>query len=118
MKNILVLITTFFLFSCDYFNTGVEVEIVNVSEKSIKNIKLYTSENKEVLTFGELKSGEKITDFLNMEENKIDGHYILEFITEDGEIKKTIAGYYSNGKSLDQKIIFEIENDIIKLNKA
>lgn len=91
---------------------------MNTTEKTIRNIKLYTSENKEVLTFGELKSGEKITDFLNMKKNKTDGHYILEFTNEEGEIKKTTAGYYSNGKSLDQKISFEIEKDLIKLNKA
>lgn len=118
MKNILLLISSFLLISCSYFKTGVEVEIINTTEKPVKNIKLYTSENKEVLTFATLKSGGKISDFLKMNENKTDGHYILEFTNEKGEIKKTVAGYYSNGKSLDQKIIFEIEKDTIKLNKA
>jgi len=47
-----------------------------------------------------------------MEENKTDGHYILEFTDEKGKIRKTTAGYYSNGNSLDQEITFEIGTTI------
>jgi len=118
MKKILLIYLLFIVVSCNFLKDGIEIEISNNSKVPLKNLKFSTSENKEVLTFKELKSGEKINEFLSMKDNKTDGSFSLEFTNQKGEIKKLTAGYYSNGKPLDNKIIFMIQNDttLIKIN--
>ena len=118
MKKTVLLSFLFALLSCGNFSSSINIEIANNSKEVIKNIKFATSENKEVLTFEELKPGEKIKEVLAMDKNKQDGHYTLQFTDKNGNIKQINSGYYSNGKPLDSEIIVSVEKDttLIKTN--
>ena len=113
MRNLILLCFLATFISCSKYTSEINFEIQNNSEKSLSNIKFFTSEKKEVLTFGELKSGQAENGTLSMKENKSDGHYILEFTNANGDIKRYSKGYYSNGKPQNGNVLFEIQNDSV-----
>lgn len=113
MRTIFYLVVLSSLFSCNSINNTVEISIINNSDKIIKNVKCYTSESKEGVTFALLNPYEKADKHLSMKKNKTDGNYILEFTNENGETIKHIDSYYTNGKTLSNTIIFEIQNDTV-----
>jgi len=113
MRKIFYFLLLLIIGSCNFIDNEIRVSIINNSDKTIKNVKCYTSEKKEGLTFASLKPSDKIDDFLSMNGNKTDGHYILEYTNEKGETIKHTNGYYTNGKSLNNRIIFEIQNDTV-----
>jgi hypothetical protein len=113
MKKLIFAFACCSLLACNLLSNKIEVEVINKSEKSIKNLKLYTSENKEMARFDEIAPNQAKSGFISMAENKTDGHYILEFTNEKGENKKAQGGYYSNGTPLNDKIIFEIQKDTV-----
>ncbi|RZK11754.1 MAG: hypothetical protein EOO46_05720 [Flavobacterium sp.] len=113
MKKIIYFLLLFTIYSCNLSTTGVNVSVTNNSDRSIKNVKCYTSEEKDVLTFASVNPSEEKVGYLSMKKNKTDGHYILELTTEKGKSVKHIDSYYSNGKPSSQTIIFEIQNDTV-----
>jgi len=113
MKKLAFLSFLFAVISCNNFSNSINVEIANNTKEVIKNIQFATSENKEVLTFEELKPGKKIKKVLAMDKNKEDGHYTLQFTDKNGNIKQLNSGYYSNGKPLESEIIVSVEKDTI-----
>lgn len=113
IKKIFFALACCSLLACNNLSNNIEVEVINKSEKSIKNIKLYTSEIKEVAKFEKIESNEMKSGFLKMTENKTDGHYIIEFTNEKGENKKAQGGYYSKGVPINDKIVFEIQKDTV-----
>jgi hypothetical protein len=42
-----------------------------------------------------------------------EGSYVLEFKRENGVMEKINGGYYTNGSSVNQKVILYIKNDTI-----
>ena len=95
---------------------GIDVEIQNNSGSKIENVKFYTSERKAILEFGELESNNSVDDFLSMKENQSDGDYIIEFQRVNGEKEKKSGGYYTNGGTLNSKIVFNILKDTVKVS--
>ena len=115
MKNIIILLIVITsLTSCHFFSgNGIEVKIENNSRTLITDVEFTTTENLNSIKINQIEPGESINDFLNMKDNQSDGGYILNFKTANGEIKQSGAGYYTNGGSLDNRIIFLIENDTV-----
>lgn len=115
MKNIIILIILIIsLTSCHFFSgNGIEFEIENNSKTAITDVEFTTSENLNSIKINKIEPGESVNDFLNMEDNQSDGGYILNFKTANGEIKQSGVGYYTNGGSLDGRIMFSIENDTV-----
>jgi len=112
MKNVIFATVVISLIGYYFFFKGIKFEIINNSGESINRVMFYTSEKPEVITFEKISSGDKREDFLNMRKNRIDGEYILEFI-QNGKIKKTNTGYYTNGGGFEGKIIFTVEKDTV-----
>lgn len=92
---------------------GIEVEIKNNSNQPISNVEFNTTENLNSIKFKNIQPNEKITDFFRMSENKSDGSYSLKFKRHNGKIERSGAGYYTNGGSLDSRVIFNIQNDTV-----
>ena len=113
MRRIVYFLLLLIIYSCNFISNGINVSVINNSDKIIKNVKCYTSQNKEGITFASLKPSEEMDDYLSIKNNKTDGHYILEFTNEKGETIKHTDGYYTNGKPLSNRIIFEIQNDTL-----
>lgn len=108
------MIVTLTFNSCYLFReNGIELEIKNNSDKAISDIKFTTSENLSSIHFKTINPDENVSDFLNMNENKSDGGYILEFTRINGKRETSGVGYYTNGGSLDSRVIFKIENDTV-----
>lgn len=101
------------LISCNYGKNGINVEIKNTSDKSIRNVTFLSDENTKV-EFQEIAPNKTVEKYLDMTNNhKGDGAYGLMFERENGKIEQTVNGYYTNGGSLDRKVVCEIKNDTI-----
>jgi len=109
-----LLITALTLNSCYLFReNGIEVEIENNSAAPIYDVKFTTSEKLNSVDFAAISTNERVSDFLRMSENMLDGSYVLEFTRENGEKEISKAGYYTNGGSLDSRVVFKIEKDTV-----
>lgn len=115
MKNIVYIILILIFYSCQILENenGLEFSIENKSDFTIKNIKFTTSEKLPVLNFKEIKPDGKVSNFLNMQNNKHDGSYVLTFTQENGKTVSKGFGYYTNGGSLDKRAKFVIKNDTV-----
>ena len=105
----------FTLISCQMVGkeNGVNFSIENKSDHPIENVRFTTSEYLHELKFEIINPNEKVSDFLNMEENRNDGCYVIEF-TRKGENKVTKGlGYYTNGGALEKWAKFQIKNDTV-----
>src|SRR5690554_1150766 len=101
----------FFFVSCNSSKNGIDVEIINSSDETVSNVTFYTFGSK--LVFDKIESNEKVIGFLDMTNTKGDGSYTLTFIDKNKEKKQIARGYYTNGGSLDRKVIYEIKNDTV-----
>ena len=111
MKKLVLGIMLITLNSCDLFKSGINFEIDNQTNSIVRDIKFYTSENIKVIQIEKINPNQKTINFLSMKDNKTDGHYILEFTRENGNIERIEAGYYTNGSVLNDLIQFKIKTD-------
>ena len=105
----------FTLISCQMVGKehGVNFSIENKSDHPIENVRFTTSEHLHELKFEIINPNEEVSDFLNMEENRNDGSYVIEF-TRRGENKVTKGfGYYTNGGALEKWAKFQIKKDTV-----
>ncbi|WP_396637546.1 hypothetical protein [Maribacter sp. R77961] len=117
MKKVILFVYLLTLSSCFLFkDKGVLLKIENVSDHPVTHIKISTSENLDSITFDEIAPKDYREDFLNMKNNKLDGHYTLSYIRQDGSTVTENHGYYTNGGALDSWIRFEIQNDTTFVN--
>jgi len=115
LKDILLLLTfVLSLGSCYFFQeNGIEVVIENNSDNAVSNIMFSTTENLSPIQYKSLETGETRTDFFKMKDHRTDGSYVLTFTRSHGKMEKIGAGYYTNGISLDRRMLFIIENDTV-----
>ena len=113
MKKLTFLILILTLISCNYGKNGITTEIKNSSDKTIRNV-TFSSDGNTKLEFDKIEPNETIEKFLDMTNNqKGDGAYVLRFERENSKVEQTVGGYYTNGGSLDRKVVCEIKNDTI-----
>ncbi|MGZ5511474.1 MAG: hypothetical protein ACXWFC_13535 [Nitrososphaeraceae archaeon] len=92
---------------------GVNFSIENKSDHPVENVRFTTSEYLHELKFKIINPNEKVSGFLNMEQNRSDGSYVIEF-TGKGEKKVAKGfGYYTNGGALEKWAKFQIKNDTV-----
>lgn len=114
MKKLFVIILVLSLSSCfKHKEKGIDFEIKNESELTIKEIKFYTSEKTTIAEFHKIEPNESTTSFLAMKNNQSDGGYVLEFTRSDGQKEISSNGYYTNGSPLDRKISLVVKKDTI-----
>lgn len=114
MKKIALLSAALFLSACQANTKSVDVVLENNSSTAINNIKVSTTEQLESIELDTLATQGKMEKSLNMENNKIDGSYVIEFQRENGEKETHSEGYYSNGNPLEKKLVFKItDSDVI-----
>jgi hypothetical protein len=102
------------LTSCNLFKgSGIELEIENNSDHPITDVKFTTTEKLSVIEFKKIENNKSVSEFLKMDKNRSDGSYYLEFKRSNGQNESKEYGYYTNGGPLDNKIIFQVENDTI-----
>ena len=80
---------------------------------SIYEVTFATSENLEALTFELLENGQKVSQFLSMEENQSDGSYIFTFHKANGSKEVHDRGYYTNGGPMEASVRFEVYKDTL-----
>ena len=103
------------MISCNGLRNGIIAEIKNDSKGAITNI-VFSSDKKTKLIFKILKPNQTIRKALNMINNeKRDGSYKLVFYRLDGKREEIDSGYYTNGGSLDSKVIYTIRNDTVEI---
>lgn len=90
---------------------GIEMEIKNKSNDLITDVVFTTSERLEVIKIDRIEPNESVKEFLSMKQNKSDGFYWLSFTRPDGKKEISGGGYYTNGRSLDKSVKFEIKSD-------
>ena len=113
MKKLTFLILLLILISCNYGKNGITTEITNFSNKTIQNV-TFSSDGKTKLEFDKIEPNETVEKFLDMTNNqKGDGAYVLRIERENSKAEQTVGGYYTNGGSLDRKVVCEIKNDTI-----
>jgi hypothetical protein len=113
-KLTLLIIIALTLNSCYLFReNGIEFEIENNSDTPISDVKFTTSEYLNSVDFTIINSDEKVSDFLKMSKNKLDGNYVLKFTRENGKKEIIGSGYYTNGSPLDSRVNFKIEKDTV-----
>ncbi|MCR9228451.1 MAG: hypothetical protein NXH90_13615 [Flavobacteriaceae bacterium] len=114
-KKALVIVVLLTLSSCNLFKeNGIEFTIENQSNIPVKQITFTTSERLTEIKLDTLMPGEYVTKFLSMENNKVDGAYVLEVTRANRKRETYSCGYYSNGKALDRWIVLKIQNDTIQ----
>ncbi len=115
-KNLIIIAFCSLLYSC---TKGIDITVKNDRSYPVKNIKIYTSEQTNILRFDQIERGEDVTGFLSMSNSRTDGNYIIEFDSENHRLdsgrkrEKTEAGYYTNGNPIDKNHIIFIHNDTI-----
>lgn len=114
MKKIYrILFCLFLLTSCNLGKNGIDVEIINSSEITINDAVFFTLGSTK-LSFDKIEPNQKVIKFFDMTDiPKSDGSYILIFTDKNGEKKQMSDGYYTNGGSLNRKVIYEIKNDTV-----
>ncbi len=113
MKKLTFAILLLTLISCNYGKNGINVEIRNSSDKSIRNV-IFLSDKNTKVEFEIIEPNKTVKKYLDMtNNNKGDGAYRLSFERENGNVEQTVGGYYTNGGSLDRKVMCEIKNDTI-----
>lgn len=105
----------FIFYSCGILN-GINVEIRNESGKRINNVKFYTTEEIKYLKYRSIEHGKSARHYYSLRNHVLDGSYIIEYTKEDGQIIHHSAGYYTNGGSLDDKVIIRILKDTVLIN--
>ncbi|GAB1855380.1 hypothetical protein MHTCC0001_02140 [Flavobacteriaceae bacterium MHTCC 0001] len=114
MRKIAVLFLLLSLHSCFLFKeNGINFQIKNSSNLSLKSIKFYTSEKLEIIEFDKIEPQGIVSGFLSMKNNKSDGCYIIEYIASDNSKKTVKSGYYTNGGALDRWVNYEIKTDTL-----
>lgn len=118
MKQILILLfLSAVVYSCKKsVNTdrGISIKLVNNSRMNITDIKFYTSEEVATYELEQLAPELVVEGFLSMEENKIDGHYILEYTDQEGEQQRN-TGYYTNGAPIEEFVRIEFKADTTEI---
>ncbi len=113
MKQLLYIILVLFFAGCNLVNDdGIHFKMVNKTDKTITNIKFYTTEKLEMYKLPQLQPGKSAEDFLSMSKNKIDGAYVIEYTDHSGE-QIVENGYYTNGSALEQLVLIEFEKDSV-----
>ena len=113
MKKLITILVLLMISSCHLGKNGVLVEIKNTSGEAIHNV-TFSSDDKTKLEIEQIKPNESVVEFLDMTNNqKGDGAYGLIFERENGKKEQTGGGYYTNGGSLDRKVICEIKKDTV-----
>lgn len=100
------------ILSCTDYPDKVVVELQNDSAESLRNIKITTTEELNSISFTELPKGDVKNTELQVEKNRADGQYVLEF-DKSGAHYKYLSGYYSNGFFFEKKIKWIVKNDTI-----
>lgn len=103
----------FSLLSSCISEDGIYIEVDNLSDQVVKDVKIQTTDQKSFIEFDSITAQERIEVFLDMKATLGDGGYIINFTWENGNEYKTGGGYYTNGNALDRKILFKIENDTV-----
>ncbi|WP_318343734.1 hypothetical protein [Flagellimonas baculiformis] len=113
MKKLISILLLLTLTSCHFGRNGILVEIKNASDGTIHNV-TFSSDANTKLEFERIEPNESVEKFLDMTHNqKGDGSYGLIFQRENGNKEQTGGGYYTNGGSLDRKVVCEVKNDTI-----
>jgi hypothetical protein len=114
MRYILFSLISISLTSCvgPLGNKNIRVNILNVSNSSISDVKITTSENLDSLFFSTIANNDKEIGTLNMQENKTDGHYQLSY-KQGKKYHHVNRGYYTNGSALEYSINFIIKSDTV-----
>lgn len=113
MKKLISIVLLLTLISCNSGKNGITAEIKNSSDKTIRNV-IFSSDQNTKVEFDKIEPNQTVEKFLDMTDNhKGDGHYGLRFEHSDGKVEQTGGGYYTNGGSLDRKVVCEIKNDTI-----
>ena len=90
---------------------GIAVSVENNCEQAINNLKITTSEHLSSLNYPLIKDGQEIDAFLDMEKNRIDGHYEISFTRKNGKKELIKRGYYTNGGPLEAQLDIDIQSD-------
>lgn len=113
MKKLIPILLLLTLTSCYFGKNGILVEIKNASDGTIHNV-TFSSDANTKLEFERIEPNESDEKFLDMTTNqKGDGSYVLIFERENGEKEQSAGGYYTNGGSLDRKVVCEVKNDTV-----
>lgn len=114
IKKLIAIFILLVLNSCNLLKeNGIGLKIKNNSNSSISNIQFYTTEKLSTLIFNKIEPNKNLKGFLSMKNNKSDGAYTLEFTRLNGKKENFSSGYYTNGKTLDSLVEFEIKEDTI-----
>lgn len=111
MNNQIYLLIMIFIFtSCEWDNP--KIKIINNSGELITSleygVKIGNLDQVDTLHSGD----ELVSKIVFSEDVKGDGAYILKF-EKNGESHNKSFGYYTNGSTLDRKIIVDIKPDTI-----
>ncbi|GHC59158.1 hypothetical protein [Ulvibacter litoralis] len=111
----MLIITTIASFvSCtELRKNGIEVIIVNNSSQTLKDINFYTSEKAALLLISDIRPNQKTERFYSMNNHRIDGSYILEITKNDSIFDIIDSGYYSNGFSTNETVVYDVRNDTV-----
>jgi hypothetical protein len=113
MKRLITILVLLIISSCHFGKNGILVEIKNTSGETIHNV-TFSSDRKTKLEIEKIKPNESVEEFLDMTNNqKGDGSYGLIFERANGKKERTGGGYYTNGGSLDRKVVCEIKKDTV-----
>jgi len=90
---------------------GIAVSVDNNSQQTIYNLIITTSEHLSSLNYPLIKNGQEIDAFLDMEKNRLDGHYEISFNRKNGKKELIKRGYYTNGGPLETQLDIDIQSD-------
>ena len=113
MKPFFVLIVLLSIFTaCNRrSSTGISVKVKNNSNAEIRGLRITTSEQLAAINTRSLKENEDLEGFLNMNDNRTDGSYVISFTRKNGKTERFSRGYYTNGGSLETNMQVEIKAD-------
>ena len=113
MKYLLtVLVITLTLNACrNDQGKGIAISVDNNSEQPIYNLTITTSEHLYSLHYPVLTADQEIDAFLDMEKNRIDGHYEISFTRKNGKKELIKRGYYTNGGPLEAQLDIDMQSD-------
>lgn len=117
-KTFLLLLMTAFLFACVPEDHVLEIEIVNNTSEPVKDLRIYTAEDRVGFKADNLPAGQKIGHTMQIKGNFADGQYTFRFLRNNGNQESATGSYLEEEEgALKKTLVFIIQEQGVKVEQ-
>ncbi|MCX2836949.1 hypothetical protein OQ279_02190 [Salinimicrobium sp. MT39] len=118
MKRIFtVLLFIGLIFSCVPEDHVLELELVNNTSETVKNLRVFTAGEKVSFEVDALPAGQEIAHTLQVPGDAVDGKYTFRFTRNNGKEESVTGSYLQEGDDYFKKtLVFDIQQNAVNVS--